>query len=465
MKHLLRSLTFIGKVILLVLLLAIGWAYLNISNLIKGKKTYDQNGGTTDLFGISDAQADTPSSACPHVAYFDGDAFKIENDFLPGDFKHPLYASALIRSLALDPHRTPDLLRFTQIPGRQNGAITLRFEELEPEESFVNRVRLLRAIHASDEEIIIDADTHAPFVVNRTAVERDLLLPSRAIWNERVDITERFRTTEHLWHDIPEAHDAPIPRDDVLDFVFDGLSSASATLIIRAVHRDWVAGEASPSWLATFGSLAPAHALRRAATLAAGAFMFWHQDASVSSALLPIIFGVQAPGEKSIHFSYKDRDGAFRPVSVLKPRNIRHSTEQVRLPAHAVHPDGTLTVRAAFTRRHRLSFIGAIQGMAARSPRLEILKPIRAHHSRLGDVRAAIVKEGGARVHFIPGDVAEAAFEDPTSSLEAGERETYLFQSSGYYMPLRPKYKKIAGDWSSRLLPEAREWMNTFMTR
>ena len=90
MKKLLNSVKFISKALLLIILLLVGWAFINVANFIKGKKSVENKSGAGDLFGADKASADIPyiyDCNCPHVAYFDGKEFKIENDFLPAEFK------------------------------------------------------------------------------------------------------------------------------------------------------------------------------------------------------------------------------------------------------------------------------------------------------------------------------------------------------------------------------------------
>ena len=83
MKKFFNSLTFIFKAFLLIIILLFGWAFINISNLIKGKKISKNDSLSSDPFGADKAMADIPTT-CPHVAYFDGEKFQIENNFLLG---------------------------------------------------------------------------------------------------------------------------------------------------------------------------------------------------------------------------------------------------------------------------------------------------------------------------------------------------------------------------------------------
>src|SRR3989338_1335716 len=93
MKKFFNSFAFVTKVALLIVLLILGWAFINVNNLVRGKKAI-KDGSAGSMWGPDSANADVSSSGssgstassggCPHVAYFDGKGFRIENDFLCG---------------------------------------------------------------------------------------------------------------------------------------------------------------------------------------------------------------------------------------------------------------------------------------------------------------------------------------------------------------------------------------------
>src|SRR3989344_4945507 len=57
----------------------------------------------------------------------------------------------------------------------------------------------------------------------------------------------------------------------------------------------------------------------------------------------------------------------------------------------------------------------------------------------------------------MPGDTVDVSSAEPSRALLPGEKETYLFQSAGFYSALRPEYKKAAGNWTEKLSEEAKE--------
>jgi hypothetical protein len=108
---------------------------------------------------------------------------------------------------------------------------------------------------------------------------------------------------------------------------------------------------------------------------------------------------------------------------------------------------------------HRLGFAGAVQGMSTLEVEFESESlPLRkAHHDRTNtDVTAALSTRREGYVQTIPGDTVSLEFEAASTPLHDGERETYLFRSSGFYTALREENRQLAGNWRSRLSEEAK---------
>src|SRR3990167_5796855 len=95
MKKLLNPLSFISKAFLLIAVLIFGWMYINVTNLVKGKKAHDNNNASNNgLWGADSANADVGGggggggggkyTSTPFLAYFDGKQYELENDILFG---------------------------------------------------------------------------------------------------------------------------------------------------------------------------------------------------------------------------------------------------------------------------------------------------------------------------------------------------------------------------------------------
>lgn len=457
MKKLLNSLKFIGKASLLILLLVFGWAFVNITNLVKGKKTAEKSGKMDGIWGIPRADADAPDCAigCPQVAYFDGQKFVIENDFLPGDFLHIPYGfAAASRLFNARPHY-PDLLKFSAVPKQRNGKLILRLEEMELEESFINWISFIRVIHPSESEVIIDSVTKDPQVFLKKDIEKNLHLPSSVISSDDNPDLRRFNSSEALWENPPEETGRHIfQKGESVEFIFRNLRpDSNSFLLIKSSFRDWMAGETPP--FMNFGARIFSYNFVKGAALATLAPIFLKKGLGGYAMLLPLVLGAGTQS-KSIEFSYKDASGKYRPLTIHKPRAFRSSLESIALPPGAIQKDGSLTVRASFTKRHSLSFIGVVQEAEPIFYKKETLPIKNAIHSRLGEISGALSEAGAGPTHMIPGDTIEVEFGAPQSSVPNNWKETYLFQSSGFYTQIRPEYRKLAGNWIEKLTPEAK---------
>ncbi|KKS38291.1 MAG: hypothetical protein A3G49_02520 [Candidatus Sungbacteria bacterium RIFCSPLOWO2_12_FULL_41_11] len=457
MKKLLNSVKFISKALLLIILLLVGWAFINVANFIKGKKSVENKSGAGDLFGADKASADIPyiyDCNCPHVAYFDGKEFKIENDFLPAEFKaiEPGFAGYLYEQTVL----SPDMLKFSSIPQKYNGELFLRLQEIELEESFIRWIKLLRVVHSEKEEILIDAVKKVPYLVSINEVKEKILLPSEVMLNEKSSLAGIYLAKQFLWNDIPESKNDLFQKGDSIDFTFKNLQKdKDVLLVVRSVYRDWMAGEEVKNKY-SFSDFTRFPVLAKVAALAGLYFLSEHLPTAGGLALLPFVAGAGSQC-KSIAFSYRNKEGGFNPLVIQKPRSFRQSTEVISIPKEAVGEDDSMVIRADFTKRHRLSFVGTLQGLEMNAAGAEELSVKNARHSRLGDVTLKISGKEKKVTHLIPGDTVDVSFEEPSRLLLQGQKETYLFQSAGFYSALRPEYKKAAGNWTEKLSCEAKE--------
>lgn len=465
MKKFFNSFTFFFKAFLLVILLLFGWAFINVTNLIKGKKSQDNSSRDNNSWGSDSANADTPG--CPHVAYFDGSKFKIENDFLPSEFKtlEPNIAGLIYKWN----NPAPDMLKLSSTPKKYNGALTLRLQEIELEESFIHKIKLLRVVHSKDEEIVINAAKKEPYLVRKKEFKEKLVFPSSSVLNFKKSLDELYANNgRRLWGDVPENRGDLFQKGDSVEFVFKNVGkNENSLLVLRSVYRDWMAGEKVKE-ANFFSTLVHSYAFAKVAVFS-GLYLFLKGWLSAGDLVfLPFIIGSGSscadcqctsppPPLKSIDFSYRNAFGKFVPLIIQKPRSFRHSTEIVSLPKEAVGEDGLLVIRANFTKRHRLSFIGIAKAVNITAVNGEELSIKKALHSRLGDVSTALSGKEKKETHLIPGDTIEVSFKNPTRSVSSNQKETYLFESSGFYTSLRPKYKKLAGNWQSRISNEAKK--------
>ncbi|MBI2635300.1 MAG: hypothetical protein HYW79_02030 [Parcubacteria group bacterium] len=458
MKKFFSSFTFILKASLLVLLLVFGWVFINVANLVKGKKSSEKDSLSKSMFGADEANADAPTTrtACPHVAYFDGEEFKIENDFLPSEFKtlEPGLANIFYKWSA----PAPDMLKLSSSPQKYNGALTLRLLEIEPEESFIHRIKFLRIVHSKDEEIIIDAVKKEPYLARKKEFEKELVFPSNSVLNAKKSINHLYnQKKDRLWNSIAESREDLFQKGDSIEFGFRSVAkNENLLLVLRSVYRDYMAGEKAREHN-FFSALVRSYAFAKIAVFSGLYLLLKGWLPAEGLAFLPLIIGSGSMSSKSIDISYRNSSGKFTPLIVQKPRSFRHGAEIVSLPKEAVSGDGSLVVRADFTKRHRLSFIGVAKATNLTAAFGEELSIKKALHSRLGDVSTELRGEEKKETHLIPGDTVEVSFENPKRPIGFGQKETYLLESTGFYTALRPEYKKLAGDWQEKLSGEAKK--------
>lgn len=485
MPRLFRSMSFMGKLAFLLLILFISWLYLNTQKLLKGKVTKDGERASLP-WGNETAYADVPGGGeggeggggggggCPHVALYDGTQFSIENDFLPAEFKN-IASPFLARLLGAQIPMMPDAVILSYPPQKYNGVMTLRLQEIELEESFVNWIRLERIIHPRESKIMIDAKTKELRVFNFAELTEKLKLPESAIWNGVKNIKKTFSGRDKLTSKTPQSNDKPFEKGDVLEFTFRGITEKKDVfLVLNAAYRDWMPGVAeSPAAriLTQVAYRTPRLARTGAvALLILMLYALFRERSLAPFSMIPFIIGGGDSGDsasdgggfqpKSIPLSYRNSSGLYRFLTIHKPRSWKYSTEMVRIPAEAIQPDGSVSIRAEFTQKHILGFIGILQGADSIPVQLETLPIKSSLHSRKGDVAGAL-RSGKSETHLIPGDTIDVQFVDPTPPLKKDQTETYIMRSSGFYAPLRPKYQVMAGNWWERISPEARDHYET----
>ncbi|GEM_PF-3097456 len=461
MKKFLSSINFIGKAFLLLGILLFSWAFVNAMSLFKGK-THSNSDSKSKLLGINNANAEDPppdcfSCACPHVAYFDGTSYKIENDFLCGS---PMYY-ATDRVMAPKLNRAPvrpDMVKFRQLPQKKDGVLTLQLQENEEEESFIDWIKLIRVVHPKKSEVIVDSGFDSFRVFDKKTIENGLRVPSEVMRNG-VNIAPSVRKLEWLWSDPKRGEDPIVQKNDRIEFVFHGLRSGVApALVMKSTFRDWMIGEENiEKAKKSLAAYIPVAILKAAPAmlLVLVYFILERKSASGIFAFAPFLIG-SAAQSKSIVFSYKDETGKYRVATINKPRAWVYGTEYVALPSEAVRKDGSLALKADFTKRHKLAFVGVLQGEKESDYRTEELPVIRAESSRFGNVLPKLSLGSGEYAHMIPGDTIDVSFADEKLKMGKTESETYLMQSMGFYTPLSKGSKKLAGNWKEKISPEAK---------
>lgn len=263
-------------------------------------------------------------------------------------------------------------------------------------------------------------------------------------------------------------------KNDYLNLKFDNLKpGAKYFLALKSRYRVWVMGE-DPSALARArfyaGHFIRSKIVAKAATAALLIFGFWLSGKNTLAGLLSPLFmlsdggGGGGAGGRCFPVFYRSHNGDNRYVSIstIWPRALNYNSELLELPREAVSNSGEMDLRVLATERHYVGFVGLAEDFQEVPCRTETLEPKKAYHQRLKSNVGNLLKYQTKRyLHVIPGDVVDLEFEKPESKLSAGQKETYLIRSAGFYTYLSPESKKMAGNWEERISDEAKKRLAT----
>ena len=466
---------FVSKALLLVVMLVFGWMYINVSNLVKGKKAHDNNSASNnDLWGADSANADVPagegkgSPSTPFLAYFDGKEYKLENDIL---FGRPTSFNAkyeIAKQKYEDGLVSPDLYKISAKVTPTNGKLLFQIQEREIEESFFKWLKLRRVVHPKNTEIVADSDYTKFYVLKRRGFEESLVLPTAVMTRKGVDIAARVVGQQLVWQQEASDNDKDtairFQKNDSVEVIFKNLKKNVAPfLVTKSWFRDWIPGYSddwaiSNTFVALFHQRSPFGNIKTA-TLLPIFLGFWllHKIGlgEGAIAIAPFFFGYQVC---SLIYEYKDAEGSYQKVAVSEPRAWHYNNEIIGLPKESILSDGELRLRITSTKRHTLGFVGVTQQMKDVEEKQftqEEVRLSRAYHHRLKkDVTRELNNAESEYVHMVTGDVVDLEFDASNMPIGEDQKETYVIQSSGFYTALRPEYRQFADDWQTKRAAE-----------
>jgi len=464
-------LKFFSKAVLLILLLLVGWAFVNVANFIKGKKSQGKDDGLTNLLGPNKASADTPPPpkdvSTPFLAYFDGSAYRLENDILFGRPKSYYHSYEVAKSLYDDGRIYPDLYKINAPIQPHDGKLKFQIQEIELEESYFKWLQLKHIIHPKNTEVFVDSEYRKFYVVEKKQLEENVVLPDSASVGEENHISQiadkRFLSKSPR----DTTSGLVLQKGDAVEITFKNLKPQETVhLVVKSWFRDWVLGlaVAEPRQKTEY-SLLSGFGFARALLLLLGVFIGgWLSRKSAGGffAAIPFFIGYEYGSGKDgccFAYQYKDKSGNYRLASISEPRAWQYNTEFIELPKEAVLLDGTLSIKMTAGRKHVLGFIGAVQGVGGiqKEYREEEPELLYARHNRLEkEVSDVLKSEQGEYVQTIPGDTIDLEFASPELSPSEDKRETYLIRASGFYTALRDENRVAAGNWRDKISEEAR---------
>jgi hypothetical protein len=122
-------------------------------------------------------------------------------------------------------------------------------------------------------------------------------------------------------------------------------------------------------------------------------------------------------------------DGEWQTVSRQYPRELSDETILEGIPAGPV--------RVVSVGRHRVEFLGRLRRAPAPDLSVSLRHPVRAQHSRLGNVQPRIREAGGQVTQLEPGDTLTAEFDVPL--LPTGKVRDLFLVSRGVYSAMSPQ--------------------------
>lgn len=493
-KAIMRKLIFIFlttkrwlQLILLVSLLFVGWLLASVLRWVKGEGWYQKQKTTLlpGILGINSSRADVPGIAStPFLAVWNGKEYEIENDFLFGKpfsyFANFTQGKKIFETGQIG----PDLYKIQSPIEPKNGKLAFQIQEIEPEESFISGLSLLRVIHPRNSEVIVDSDYRRFYVVNKKSFLQRLIAPSLIKSSSGRNLTHLFER-DNFWAEPPQ--ETFLGKQDYVDLTFRNLKPGKKYFLAhQSRYRVWVMGE-GPSVLAqaqSITSLLIRSQVAKAAFATLLSFSFFGMAKGIS--WLPnVLFalcescgtgdssggggpgdpGSQSPGDFFVPYPcclpvfYKSAENKLCYAGTIEPRAWRCNSELLELPKQAVLNSGEMYLRISSTQYHCLGFVGLVEEpLNNLTFTLETIKLERAYHRRLEkEVTDQVNYQRGRYLHTIPGDTVDLEFELPKTDLSIEEKETYLLSAAGFYTFLTPFSKMIAGKWEEKLSPQARE--------
>ncbi|MBI2618287.1 hypothetical protein HYW58_02440 [Candidatus Kaiserbacteria bacterium] len=181
----------------------------------------------------------------PFLKTWNGKKFVYENDFLfgkPRSFFRNLqegikaYESGEI---------TPDLYKIQNNIKLRNGNFVAQIKEIEPEESYIDHLSLLRVTYPKNGELIVDSNFKDFCVFEKSAVKKLEGVQKQGVSLNGVDVSSGGGNAKNIWERMSNADGYMLePKKDTLEirgFVED--KNKDAYVLLRAHIRDWTVGE------------------------------------------------------------------------------------------------------------------------------------------------------------------------------------------------------------------------------
>jgi len=390
------------------------------------KCEYTCDSGFVQFGSICVAQGGPPGGdTCPFLASWDGRAYVVDNDILighPRSYWPEFETAKTMYEQALEPGKTRlepegtgyergDLYRLQQPPVLKDGRYKFLILEREPEESFMDELKLLKVVHEPTTQVFAAADRSKLYAFDVSQIKQ----PASCSTDRGVRCEELIRQPETT------ADALLLQANETINITFDYVPLTAPKLLVRAKYNL---------------AMARAVSQRKTSSLPPPLSRLL---ARLSDWLLPMLYACQDTIRVLYQVSYQDAQGDWRRMGNLHPRALSYSTEVLEIPEEAMQTFNraqAIRLRLLWTQLHALSFVGLVDG-PSQSFSLERLAPVSAYHHRLkGDQAESLRKKDADYLHTIQGDVVEVEFETG-QPIPEGKAATFAIASEGFYTNLR----------------------------
>lgn len=379
------------------------------------------------IFTDNQAWADVPGGggSTPFLSVWNGNEYIFENDVLMSADNNYNPSFSVAKRYYENNNCGADLYKINNKSDlNNNGELKLQIKEMDPEESFIDQIKVFKVEHGEDEEILVDNKYQNFYVLARKIIEKAVMPEQISIDGEKSDLGEIFGSSflsKQKGVRLHYGHRASLNFPDLK-------MSDDLFLIMRVKERGW-----SPIAKTIFTTFPAAYYLT-IATLGLASRFFLKDFAS----FLPI-FALIGGGNRSIKFSY-DNNGKTGILGEIHPR-MAETIELVPVSKEAISAGGKLNLNLEWTRTHHLISIGVVNfdKSRAKNCKLKELELIQTRHSRVGqDFSPTLKNRDKNYMHTVQGDTIDLIFKDKFSS-----SGTYLVSASGFYTDLRVQHQKV----------------------
>ncbi|MCA9459745.1 MAG: hypothetical protein KC550_04320, partial [Nanoarchaeota archaeon] len=364
-----------------------------------GHYRYEDRLCTPSGWKVTGATSCESDSSTPYLFSFKDGQYYIENDVMQTTFDQN--REVAMSKYENDDYETyqdkkTDLYLMKINPDIVDGIIKLKLDELEPEESNYDEIKLHRIVHDKNSNIVIDYNSD------------EIKLSSQVKLDNMVSCD--FKSSDCL-DEISGIDNENLIGDynDEIEFKFDvsGLDGEEVYLMVNS----WDNGGILPPQLNPL------------------------EGYSACGSFRTILFDV-------------NNDGNYVQMKDLHPREIESAYYLDISDVVSKASSNEIGIKIVWTQEHTLDYIGMILADKVK-PVVETFELSSAVHSNGDDILDLVLVRDKNYAHTVRGEFIELEFSAQDVDLGADEKVSFVFESSGFYHGLRVfEYPEISLDGS-----------------